>query len=346
MVGGAGNFQNSPWNRALSPHTSGSAFKPFVYLTGIISGAVQPDMMIEDSPLAVPMLNGAPYSPKNFDGQFLGPITIRKALALSRNTCAVRVGQLVGADKIIDVARQAGINSELDPTPALSLGAGAVSPLEMASAYSTLARGGVRMQPQFMRRITRINGELVKVYNNEQVRVFSQEPVAELVDILQDVVEKGTATHARLFGRPVAGKTGTADGARDIWFVGFTPDLVTAVWGGNDQDRPIAGKYVTGGTIMAGIWQDYMRSYYNSHPVAPGSFLEPEHPFIVEPEPMHFLPSPAGIYDTNGGPGPNGATEMPPFAPQRSSHKKDDEHHAPKHKGGIGKFIKKLFDWF
>jgi membrane carboxypeptidase/penicillin-binding protein len=184
--------------------------------------------------------------------------------------------------------------------------------------------------------------------------------VAELVDALQDVVQKGTATHARLFGRPVAGKTGTADGAKDIWFVGFTPDLCTAVWGGNDQNTAIAGKQVTGGTIMAGIWQNYMQAYYAHCPTPPGSFLPPQFPLIQEPEPINFLPEPADIYGRVGQYSDpqeipvagerSGA--MPPTAPQRHGRSATKsgaaEQNKPegKRKGGLGRMLKKFWKLF
>src|SRR5262249_45359723 len=158
-------------------------------------------------------------------------------------------------------------------TISIALGAYAVSPLEMANAYATLARNGVYAEPQFIRRVEDSSGRELYSSSGAQLKrkqVFEQEPVAELVDAMEDVVQKGTGTHARLYDRPVAGKTGTADGARDIWFIGFTPDTVTAVWGGNDQNQPVAGQQVTGGTIMAGIWQDYMEAYYKQHPTPPG----------------------------------------------------------------------------
>jgi 1A family penicillin-binding protein len=366
LVGGAGTYQQSPWNRATSPHTAGSAFKPFVYLAGLMTGVVRPDTMIDDAPLEVAVPgSGQVYSPKNFDGRFMGPITVRKALALSRNTCAVRVGEAVGPAKIAEVAHQAGVMSNLTPTLALSLGASAVSPLDMASAYSTLARGGVRIEPTLLRCVTTTDGKVLLQFEQKSERVFDPEPVAELVDALQDVVEKGTATHARLLGRPVAGKTGTADGARDIWFIGFTPDLVTAVWGGNDQNQAIAGKQVTGGSIMAGIWQQYMQAYYAKVPTPPGQFAAPQHPLIEEPEPLNFLPAPASIFqkvmhflDPADVPpvAPNRANsndQMPPVAPDRhlragqSSATAPGQEPPPPHKpGGVGKLMKKLLKMF
>lgn len=356
MSGGSGTFQQSPWNRATSAHTAGSAFKPFVYLAGLITGVIKPDSMVEDAPLAVPTGTGAVYSPHNFDNKFMGLITIRKALALSRNTCAVRVGEAVTPQKVIETAQLAGISSRMDATPAVALGASAVSPLQMACAYSTLARGGVRMEPKFIREVDSIDGKpLEQAAPDAGKRVFDAEPVAELVDALQDVVQKGTGTHAKLFGRPVAGKTGTADGARDIWFIGFTPDTVTAVWGGNDQDQPIAGKQVTGGTIMAGIWQNYMKSYYDRVPTPAGNFAPPQTPLIVEPEALHFLPTPAGIFDnsqfvdtTEIPVAPQRKQrfinqEAPAFAPDRHDAQDQQE---PRNPGKVKRFFKKLWKWF
>jgi membrane carboxypeptidase/penicillin-binding protein len=188
---------------------------------------------------------------------------------------------------------------------------------------------------------------------------------------MQDVVQKGTGTQARLFDRPVAGKTGTADGARDIWFIGFTPDTVTAVWGGNDKNAAIAGNQVTGGTIMAGIWQNYMKAYYKSHPTAPGAFILPQTPLAEEVDQIHFLPQPAGIFDkitnliTGDGqesagipvaPPLNGSGDMPPIAPpiQKNfgtaplhvSRTQAPHENKPKKKFRLKKFFNKLIDLF
>jgi len=361
MVGGVGSFEQSPWNRAVSPHTAGSAFKPFVYLTGLITGALKPDSAIDDAPLTIKIPGTSQiYAPKNFEGDYMGVITIRKALALSRNTCAVRVAQAVGPQAIVDTASRAGVTSKLDPTLALALGASAVSPLDMANSYATLARGGVRITPTFIRRVEDREGHLLASYPAKQERVFEAEPVAELVDALEDVVAKGTGTRARLLGRPVAGKTGTADGAKDIWFIGFTPDLVTAVWGGNDKNQAVHGKQVTGGSIMAGIWQQYMLAYYNSHPTPAGTFLAAQTPLAQEAEEIHFLPQPAGIFDKidhfldpgdypqpapaySAGNAPAVAPERVHFGtvPPKSGHAGSES--PPRHKGPVKRFFKHLF---
>jgi 1A family penicillin-binding protein len=276
MVGGVGDFWKNQFNRATNPHTVGSSFKPFVYLTAFNKNAFSPDSMIDDSPLVIHQPWGLPdYAPKNFDRKFYGRITIRRALALSRNVPAVKVGQQVGMDSVIETARLAGLTAKLDPNLSLALGSSAASPLEMAGAYSTFARFGVTIKPQVIRKIEDNRGRVIEVFDPKVDRAFQVEPIARLVDCMQDVVKWGTGTQAKLADRPVAGKTGTADEGRDIWFIGFTPDMVTAVWGGNDENKPIEGKNVTGGVIMAKIWHDYNEAYYKARPTPPGNFMVP-----------------------------------------------------------------------
>ena len=214
------------------------------------------------------------WQPKDFDHKYMGKIPLRKALTLSRNVPSVRIAQAVGIDSIIETARLAGITSKLDANLSLALGSSAVSPLELAGAYSTFARGGIAIHPQVIRKIENTRGQVIETFESRYDKAFDAEAVAELVSIMQDVVKIGTGTMARLADRPVAGKTGTADAGKDIWFAGFTPDLVAVVWGGNDENEAIPGHNVTGGTVMAGIWHMFMDSYYQSHPTPPGSFME------------------------------------------------------------------------
>ncbi len=374
MVGGAGSFEKSPWNRALSPHTAGSAFKPFVYLTGIRTGQLQPTSVIDDSPLTMALAGkNETYSPKNFDGQFMGPLSVRMALALSRNVCAVRVAQMVGIRPIIDTARAAGVtDSKLEPTIALALGASAVTPLEMANSYATFARGGIYLPPTFIRKVLDSDGKIISQEQPLPRKVFDAEPVAQLVDIMRDVVNLGTGKAARLDGREVAGKTGTADGARDVWFVGFTTDTATAVWAGNDSDKPIVGNVVTGGSVTAGIWRNYMNCYYTDHHIPATTFARPSTPYIAPDQVKQALEDGAtiqGIKNTGAGglsgyqssiaPGrqaPNGA--FPPLAPdfqenrndRRSGKQEADKISRDKHKGakkgGLGHFFHKIFGAF
>jgi penicillin-binding protein 1A len=371
MIGGAGSFEKSPWNRALSPHTAGSAFKPFVYLTGIRTGQLQPTSVINDSPLTLALTGkNEIYSPKNFDGQFMGPLSVRMALALSRNVCAVRVAQLVGINPIIDTARAAGvIDSKLEPTIALSLGASAVTPLEMANSYATFARGGIYLPPTFIRKVLDSDGKILSQEQPLPRKVFDAEPVAQLVDIMRDVVNLGTGKAARLDGREVAGKTGTADGARDVWFVGFTTDTATAVWAGNDSDKPIAGKSVTGGSVTAGIWRNYMSGYYADHHIPATTFTRPSTAFIEPGQVKQALEDGATIQGVNNPAGAGaqsslvpgqqpGSGGFPPLAPdfkeqrkeQRRAKQEADKIERDKRKGakkgGVGRFFHKIFDAF
>lgn len=272
MVGGAGDYLKHQFNRATAPHTMGSAFKPFVYLTAFRERALSPDSYINDEPIAYRMPGGTIYQPKNFDGKFMGSMTIREALALSRNTCAIQVANNVGIRDVIETARLAGLGAKLDENLSLALGSSAASPLDMAGAYGTLARNGVAIEPWLVRRVESRDGQVLKNYGTHTWTAFHSFPVAQVVGCMQTAVESGTGQLAKLADRPVAGKTGTSDSSKDLWFVGFTPDTVTAVWGGNDENRPIAGSAVTGGMVMARIFKNYAQAYYRARPHEPGSF--------------------------------------------------------------------------
>lgn len=276
IVGGVGNYWKNQWNRATNPHTAGSSFKPFVYLTAFQKRTMSPDSIIDDAPISIKQGWGLPiWQPKNFDHKYMGKITLRRALTLSRNVPSVKIAQAVGIDSIIETARLAGITSKLDANLSLALGSSAVSPLELAGAYSTFARGGIAIHPQVIRKIENTRGQIIETFESRYDKAFESDAVAQLVSILQDVVNKGTGTQAKLPDRPVAGKTGTADAGKDIWFAGFTPDMVTVVWGGNDENEPIAGHNVTGGVVMAKIWRQFMEAYYQAHPTPAGAFMEP-----------------------------------------------------------------------
>ncbi|MBC8000544.1 MAG: PBP1A family penicillin-binding protein [Leptolyngbya sp.] len=282
MVGGVGGYGKTSWNRAISPHTAGSAFKPFVYLAALISGAIHPDSMLEDAPLNITMHDGTIYSPRNFDATYEGPMTVRDAIARSRNVCAVDTAQKAGLNNVISTAQSAGISSSMDAFPSLALGTCAVSPLEMANSYATLARSGTYIKPEFIRRIVSSNKSINKVFETNRQQRLPEEPTRQIVDAMQDVVSRGTGTRAKLPGIAVAGKTGTADKAKDIWFVGFTPDVVTATWAGNDDNRAVSGNHVTGGSVMAGIWHDYMQLYIAKHRPEVLAFTPPNIPLAKE----------------------------------------------------------------
>ncbi len=275
LVGGAGDYWKHQYNSATGPHTMGSAFKPFVYLTCFTQGRFSPETAIDDSPIVVPQTNAPAWQPKNFDGEYYGTLSVREAIALSRNIPAVRAGLLAGIGNVIETAQAAGIQSELIATPALLLGASAASPLEMASAYATIARGGSYIPPCIVRRVEGSNG-YYKDFKGIAQKLFPDSPVRALISCMESVVKEGTGTGARLVGRPVAGKTGTSDEARDLWFVGFTPHMVTAVWGGNDQHHSLGG--LTGGAVLTGIWRVYNQAYYKAHKIPAGTFYTETNP--------------------------------------------------------------------
>lgn len=289
LVGGSGTYKKTQWNRALYPHTAGSAFKPFVYLAGIISGVIKPHTLIQDEPLEI-STDKYTYSPSNYDGTFMGTLTVRDALALSRNVCAVWAISQIGVNPVITTAKQAGITTEIGPYPSIALGSCAVTPLDLANSYATLARSGVFRDPLFVRKVEYTNATVFKTYDNAPVVRLPAEPVNQIVDILQDVVTRGTGTNARLAGIQSAGKTGTADNCKDVWYVGFTPDVVTAVWAGNDANKTVSASGVTGGAIPAKIWKDYMTSYYQSNPKPVVAFAKPQEPFATHDYVLSIIP--------------------------------------------------------
>ncbi len=229
MVGGVGGYGKVSWNRALNPHTAGSAFKPFVYLAGLINGAVQPDNMVDDTPLSLQMPDGSVYSPRNFDDGYLGTITMRDALAKSRNVCAVAVGQKTGLNNVVLTAKAAGITSQMDPFPSLALGTCAVSPSgygkclchrsparELISSPNLFAASPV-LTSRYIRSISPYASKKLPVENCRQ-----------MVDALMDVVSRGTGTRAYLPGVPVAGKPGLRTRQKISGLSASRPDVVTA----------------------------------------------------------------------------------------------------------------------
>jgi penicillin-binding protein 1A len=303
LVGGAGDYVKQQWNCATHGHTAGSAFKPFVYLCAFEHQILTPESEVDDAPLTMKMADRSEWSPKNFDGKFMGTVTIREALAYSRNVCAVRVAQRVGMENIVDTARRAGIREQLDPNFSLALGSAAISPLELAGAYATFARDGLAIYPWVLRRIDNRNGHVVESFQQPAARAFAAEPVEQLAGILRDVVTSGTGQEANIPGLYVCGKTGTSDQAKDLWFVGYTPDLVTAVWGGNQQGKPVPGSHVTGGTVMAKIWKSYVSSIYDNKELVKNGLVrrttvETRSAPLRPPTPAPRLEAPAAVQET------------------------------------------------
>lgn len=272
MVGGTGWSDENQFNRAWQARRQpGSAFKIFVYTTAVDSGFT-PDSIIQDSPVSYPEGPGRSWSPKNADGSFWGPIPMRRAVQFSRNVAAVRMIHRLGPEKVIQYAYRMGIKDKLEPHLSLALGAGVVTPLDMASAVSVLANEGVRVEPTAIKKIIDAEGNVIEdnTFPSREV-VLPATTAAEMTGMLQNVIKAGTGTNARI-GRPAAGKTGTTDNYRDAWFVGYTPDLACAVWTGNDDFSRM--NYAFGGNIPASIWGSFMKKAHKG--IKPKKFHKPE----------------------------------------------------------------------
>ena len=259
MVGGAGFTLANQFNRAWQAHRQpGSSFKAYVYTAAIDSGMTAATI-IDDSPVSYPMGDGTQWSPQDDDFSYMGAITMREALTMSRNIVAVKVAETIGIDRVIDYAHRMGITSPLEANLSLALGSSVVSPLEHASGYATLANGGLHVDPSPFRVVKDSLG--TAILDNEYPQatdVVSAGTAYIVTSMLEDVIAKGTGYPNAVIGRPAAGKTGTTSSFRDAWFVGFTPDLVAAVWLGNDDYTRMNESY--GGNVPARIWARFMKA--------------------------------------------------------------------------------------
>ncbi len=252
-VGGVSYLQSQFDRATLARRQAGSAFKPFVYLTAMEAGRT-PDTPVIDEPLKI-----GTWAPRNYTGQFLGPITLQTALAQSVNTVAARLAEEVGTANVAATARRLGITSNIQLDPSMALGAVEVSPLEMAQAYAPFANGGALAKGYGVERIRTSSGRVLYDHSVDQgprQAVIGQPALAYMIRMLRQVVAGGTGARAAVSGYDLAGKTGTTSDYRDAWFVGFTGGFVTAVWVGKDDNKPM--RRVTGGGPPAAIWRDYM----------------------------------------------------------------------------------------
>ena len=261
MVGGR-DYEKSQFNHiSQALRQTGSTFKPFVYLSAFDptrGGAFYaPSSIISDRSFNVEV-GGKEWSPQNYDKMEHGDVSLREALAYSYNIATARLALSIGLDAVVDVARRAGIKSELSPVPSLALGAFEVTPLEMAYAYSIFPNGGIRAEPISVISVVTRDGKVLERKNMEMKRVFDPKPVYLTTSVLKDVLEYGTAAAARKLGFHgiAAGKTGTTDNYRDAWFVGFTPDYLALAWVGYDDNTPIN---MSGARAALPIWVRFMK---------------------------------------------------------------------------------------
>lgn len=266
MVGGV-DYQDNQFNRAINAvRQPGSAFKPFVYYLALANKKYSPETPIADTPVSYPDGDGW-YSPRNYDGGFLGSISLRTALAYSRNIPAIRLGQEVGIEKVVELCRLLGIESPMEPVVSLPLGSSGMTPLEMAGAYATFASGGWQSPTTFIAQVTDSRGRIILDNTPKPQRVLDPKAVAGLTSMMETVIQGGTGKQAQL-NRPAAGKTGTTTSERDVWFVGYVPQLSTAIWVGNDNYAPLGGN-AGGGSTAAPVWSDFMARALKDEPVEP-----------------------------------------------------------------------------
>ncbi len=260
IVGGR-HYVPRGFNRALAARRQpGSAFKPFVYAAALAHG-MTPAAVVMDTPIEISD-HGQVWRPANFDGRFDGPLTLRRALMRSANAATIRLGEAVGERQVAALARRAGIRSPLAAVPALALGASAVTPLELVTAYAPFANGGLRVEPSLVRRIEAGDGAVLwRAPARKTERVLGEAEAFQLTSMLESVVDGGTGRVVRERGvrGTVAGKTGTTNDGTDVWFVGYTPTLVAAVWFGYDSPRPIAPG-ASGARLAAPAWA----AFYNA----------------------------------------------------------------------------------
>ncbi len=257
MVGGY-SFEDSKFDRATQAlRQTGSSFKVYVYATALQQGATPFDTIV-DEPVTYRSGN-QDYSPHNYDDKFEGRITLRRALADSRNVPAVRLAEKSGIQSVIDTARRFGITSPLPPYLPIALGAADLTLMEHTSAFTVFPSEGIRIEPTMIRRVTSYDGAVLEEHHPVVTDVIPPDVAHTMTAMLEDVVQIGTGVHAKELGRPSAGKTGTTNDFTDAWYIGFTPSLTAGVWVGNDDKRVSLGKKETGARAALPIWLQFMK---------------------------------------------------------------------------------------
>jgi penicillin-binding protein 1A len=261
LVGGK-NYAESQFNRAVAAKRQpGSAFKPFVYLTAIERG-LAPETVRDDRPIAV-----KGWQPENYNHEYFGSVTLKQALAMSLNTVSVRLTLEFGPAAVVRTAHRLGIASKLEPNASIALGTSEVSVLELVGAYAAFANGGMAVAPHVVERVRAASGKVLYQRTPPNLgRIIEPRNVAMMNAMMLETLRTGTARKAELAGWAAAGKTGTSQDFRDAWFVGYTSNLVTGVWLGNDDGSPT--RKITGGGLPVEIWSKFMRPAHQGVPVA------------------------------------------------------------------------------
>jgi penicillin-binding protein 1A len=270
LIGGR-DFFDSKFNRATQAlRQPGSTFKPIVYAAAVQSGKPA-SYIIDDSPVSVPQANGSMWQPQNYDLKFEGPMTMRRGLYQSRNIIAVRTGMELGTQAVINEARNFGITTPIPPFPSIYIGSADVIPLELIGAYTAFATLGVRSQPNAILRVENAKHQVIWQPTPARTEVMSPEEAWIMVSMMKDVIQRGTAYGSVWnagFHVPAGGKTGTTNDGTNVWFVGYTADLVAGVWMGFDHPQSIKSN-AQGGLLAAPAWTSFMTEVYRRKPAPP-----------------------------------------------------------------------------
>ncbi|MEJ2068012.1 MAG: penicillin-binding transpeptidase domain-containing protein, partial [Deltaproteobacteria bacterium] len=319
MVGGR-NFLESQFNRALQAYRQpGSAFKPIIYAAALDKGLTPASIILDSPVIYYDTLKDGDWKPKNFEEQFHGPTTLRTGLTKSRNVVTIKVMRDIGIPYAIKYAQRLGIESPLTPDLSLALGSSVLTPLELVRAYAVFAARGHLLTPIFIKKVTNREGEVLEENHplpleadlgtgdgtiiEEDLKsgkmdmypqVISEQTAYIMTSLMEGVVQHGTGWRAKALGRPCAGKTGTSNEYTDAWFVGFTPDVITGVWVGFDEQKPL-GKFETGSRAASPIWLSFMQKALAGKPVR--NFPIPEGIVFAKIDPKTGLLASPGAKD-------------------------------------------------
>jgi penicillin-binding protein 1A len=269
LIGGR-NFDDSKFNRAVQAlRQPGSTFKPIVYADAVQNGR-PPSYILDDSPLSYTPQGGQTWEPQNYDNKFEGKMPLRRALYESRNLATIRLGMELGEASVIDEARKFGLTTPIPPYPSIHIGAASVYPIELIAAYSAFATLGTRSTPTAIVRVENQKGDVLWAPTPQRSAVLSPEEAWLMVDMMKDVLRRGTAagTVGANFHLPAGGKTGTTNDGSDVWFIGYTSDLVAGVWMGLDRPQKIKAN-AQGGVLAAPAWTAFMNQVYKRKPAPP-----------------------------------------------------------------------------
>jgi penicillin-binding protein 1A len=269
LIGGR-NFDDSKFNRAVQAlRQPGSTFKPIVYADAVQNGR-PPSYILDDSPLSYTPQGGQTWEPQNYDNKFEGKMPLRRALYESRNLATIRLGMELGEASVIEEGRKFGLTTPIPPYPSIHIGAASVYPIELVAAYSAFATLGARATPMAIVRVENQKGDVLWAPTPQRTAVLSPEEAWLMVDMMKDVVRKGTAagTVGSVFHLPAGGKTGTTNDGTDVWFIGYTSDIVAGVWMGLDRPQKIKAN-AQGGVLAAPAWTAFMNQVYKRKPAPP-----------------------------------------------------------------------------